>query len=173
MKPNHLYYHRLQGRWSGPFRLRVTRPLGLLRSDIGWLNKIQVVAFALGRLLFGAPRLHTAVEIESEELVHHFSRIERFGFCLYSAEEDFALCPDGRALAISGTEKSLFFHRLLHPGRGWVDDDALRAVYQWRWFDQDWTMENESDGQGLRVKIQCPWAQARVYLKRRASETVP
>ena len=145
----------------------------LILSDIGWVNKIQVAAFAIGSLLFGAPGLHTAVEIESEELVHHFSRIERFGFCLYSAEEDFALYPEGRELAISGTEKSLLFDRPLHPGRGRVEDDALRAVYQWRWFDQDWTMENESDGRGLRVKVHCPWAEARVYLERDSSETVP
>ena len=52
-----------------------------------------------------------------------------------------------------------------------MEDDALRAVYHWRWFNQDWAMENESDGRGLAVKIWCPWAEVRVYLKRKAGES--
>ena len=168
MKPNHLYYHRLQGLWSGRFRLRVTRPVELFRSPIGLINKIQVVAFGLGSALFGAPCLHTTVRVESNELVHHTSRIERFGLSLYTAEEEFSLHPDGREIGISGVEKILLFSHPLQPGRGWVEDDALRAVYQWRWFNQDWTMENQSDGRGVVVNIHCPWAEAKVYLSKKA-----
>ncbi|MFT4621357.1 MAG: hypothetical protein ACI8PZ_000009 [Myxococcota bacterium] len=153
------YYRACHGRWSGPFRLRVT-DRAALRAERGLPEALGWVVLSL----LPGLRLSTTVHVDSPTAVRHTTRLHWGPLTLLAGEE--ALALDGDRLVMTGTSRTLLGQRDTVHGTGTVDPTSIHATYEVTWMRMAVHQTGERTGSGVTLRQRGPGFESVVHLVR-------
>ncbi len=168
--PSHVYYFEVgTGVWRGKFTFRVTSWHQLMRSEIGLMNRLLVIAMHLGQLLTGASRLDSTIVAKPFEGVfgeaENTVRLSIFGATLYLLRERYLLDANGSGVTVYADERFGPVPRVLtraftYPAE--IRDGGLASTYHMPLLEALWTATYQigADRSSLSGKLTCDWAQA-------------
>lgn len=134
VKPNQVYFYRNRGPWDWNVNFELKSWRDLWRSEAPFLSKISLSALILAQDFTGSLQMWTKVDFqESVSVVHHSTRMKKWGLTIYRSEKDFILEEDGYGIQLEGVEYYWPLGFLAIPfksQRGIVDVSTTRASYQ-------------------------------------------
>ena len=134
MKANYTYFYRNRGPWSWQIRLDLVSWSALWKAEISFFSKTCVSILALIQRALGPLQMWTHVDVQgSSNIIHHSTKIKKYGFTIYRSEKTFILDENGSDLLLEGKE---YYWPLTFIGipftatTGSVDQCTTRASYQ-------------------------------------------
>ncbi|MFF8381871.1 hypothetical protein ACF07V_37925 [Streptomyces sp. NPDC015661] len=168
--PHHVSYFDIgTGTWQGTAAFRVTSWRRLMRSRIGWTNKLLVTAMHTIELLTGAPRQDSNIVAKPDEgefgRADNVVRISKFGVTLYLLEEQYVLASNGTGVTVNGHERlgpvpGLRTRTFTHSAE--VRDEGMAATYRMPLLGTPWTGNHQvaPDRRSIFAELPCDWGRA-------------
>lgn len=168
--PNHVYYFDIgTGAWQGTATFRVTSWRRLMRSRIGWTNKLLATAMHTIELLTGAPRQESTIVAKPHEgefgQADNVVKISKFGVTLYLLEEQYVLDSNGTGVTVNGKERlgpvpGLLTRTFTYTAE--IRDEGMAATYHMPLLATLWTADYQvaADRQSLFAELVCEWGRA-------------
>lgn len=129
--PSERYFEACAGAWRAPFDLRITDPVALQGSGMGWFDRAALRTIARWPMWLGRPVLHTTVAPQAAESVIHTTTLRWRRLVFFRSIETLRLDADGRSFTLEGRLRVGPLPTAARPftGRGEVDADAITARY--------------------------------------------
>ena len=135
--PNHLYFHKTNGSWSGRLDFKIKSWAGLFGASIGLKNLILIGKLRAFQFLFGKPSITISNVFDPKKgkagMVKSNIKINKGWLTLAKIEQEQIVSPDGRSAAVDskvgyGLLPFLFNEHDAYAGA--MYDDGNRAIYQ-------------------------------------------
>lgn len=168
--PNHVYYFDIgTGTWHGKATFRVTSWRRLMRSRIGFTNKLLATSMHIVELLTGAPRQSSTIVAKPDEgefgRADNVVRISKFGVTLYLLEEQYVLDRNGTSVVVNGDERlgpvpGLLTRTFTYSAE--IRDEGMAATYRMPLLGTLWIANYQvaADRQSLFAELVCDWGTA-------------
>ncbi|QES51889.1 hypothetical protein DEJ50_32625 [Streptomyces venezuelae] len=168
--PNHVYYFDIgAGIWQGKATFRVTSWRRLMRSRIGFTNKLLVTTMHIIERLTGAPRQDSTIvakpNVGEFGRADNVLRISKFGLTVYLLDEQYVLESNGTGVTVHGKERlgpvpGLLTRTFTYSAE--IRDEGMAATYRMPLLGALWIADYQvaADRQSVFAELVCDWGKA-------------
>jgi len=166
--PSHRYYRTKQGRWTSRVAFEVTDWPAFWACRMSLLDRARILYFAWAPKIIGDFVMDTSIDYSPAGLVHHTTRVSRFGMTYFRSEEELTLESDGARVTLTGGQRmfpTLWIARGFGAAGAVVSDDAKGARYELDWIGGRLVQTTRDEPDGLKLTQETPWSRATMKLR--------